>query len=57
VTQVARSEAAALAALYAAARPNETLEETVARLMAPTYADALEAVELAAFRDLSEPPP
>jgi hypothetical protein len=56
VTRVERSEAAALAALYAAARPNETIEETVARLIAPSFSAALEAVEASAYRDLTEPP-
>jgi hypothetical protein len=57
MTDQARTEADALAALYAAARPNETLPETVTRLVTPTFPEALDAVEQSAARELLEPGP
>jgi hypothetical protein len=56
VSATAASEAAALAALYAAAWPNETLTETVARLRRPRFAEALAVASLSAWRDLQGDP-
>jgi hypothetical protein len=56
VTAIEASEAAALQALYADARLNETLAETVARLRRPRFAEALADAALRVWRDLHGDP-